>query len=162
MFGVSEGQEAQLGDRKSNKAKGRSARTNGTVIFGKLVDGRSTWARRMRDLLDLHTADLGGVDVASAAERSIIRRASTITVELELLEQRFAIAGGASIADLDLYLRASNTLRRLFEVVGLQRRQRDVTPSLRSYLAERVDKEDQADVDIEEAEPLLSDGEAAA
>jgi hypothetical protein len=46
------------------------------------------------------------------------------------------LAGEANAEDLDLYLRASNNLRRLLETVGLQRRPRDVTlPSLREYLA---------------------------
>ena len=56
-----------------------------------------------------------------------------ITAELEFLEARFATAGdGAKPDDLDLYLRASNNLRRLLEAVGLQRRARDVTPLIRS------------------------------
>jgi len=56
--------------------------------------------RRCKDVLALHLSD---VPDASAAERSIIRRASVLTVELELLEARFATAGEASAADLDLY-----------------------------------------------------------
>jgi hypothetical protein len=55
---------------------------------------------------------------------------------LEFLEARFATAGGAKPDDLDLYLRASNNLRRLLEAVGLQRRQRDVTPDPLSYARE--------------------------
>ena len=43
------------------------------------------------------------------------------------LEAKFATAGEASIADLEAYGRASNTLRRLLEAVGLQRRPRDMT-----------------------------------
>ena len=38
--------------------------------------------------------------------------------------------GEASAADIDLYQRTANSLRRLLESVGLQRRARDVTPSL--------------------------------
>jgi hypothetical protein len=37
-----------------------------------------------------------------------------------------------------LYQRATNTLRRTLESVGLERRQRDVTPSLAEYLARRA------------------------
>ena len=71
----------------------------------------------------------------SAAERSIIRRASVLTVELERMEAKFATAGEASERDLDLYQRTAGNLRRLLEAIGLQRRSRDVTPSLASYLA---------------------------
>lgn len=98
------------------------------------VDGRSLWVRRCRELIEMHLADLGGDDNTSAAERSIIRRASVITVELEQLETRFAMAGQASAEDLDLYQRTAGNLRRLFEAVGLQRRPRDVTPTLSQYL----------------------------
>jgi hypothetical protein len=98
------------------------------------VDGRSTWVRRLRDLIEAHVGDLGGDDRISEAERSIVRRAATLTVELERLEAKFAVAGEAAPADLDLYQRTAGNLRRLLEAVGLERRQRDVTPDLRTYL----------------------------
>jgi hypothetical protein len=85
------------------------------------VDGRSTWVRRFHDLIGLHVSDLGGDDAVSTAERSIVRRAVTLTVELERYELKFAKAGEATITDLDAYQRATNTLRRLLETVGLQR-----------------------------------------
>jgi hypothetical protein len=85
-----------------------SAPANGASILPG-IDGRSTWARRFRDLLQLHLVDLGGADMASEAEKSIIRRASAITVELEHLELRFAEANLAGRPldpmDFDLYLR---------------------------------------------------------
>jgi hypothetical protein len=58
-----------------------------------------------------------------------------LTVELEQLEARFAQAGEATAADLDLYIRASGNLRRLLEAVGLQRRQLNVTPSVAEYVS---------------------------
>jgi hypothetical protein len=79
-----------------------------------------------KDVVAAHLSDLGGVDNTSAAERSIIRRASTLTVELERLEARFATAGEASAEDIDLYARVAGNLRRLLEAVGLQRRARNV------------------------------------
>lgn len=108
------------------------------------VDGRSPWVRRARDLIHEHVADLGGFDAASAAERSIIRRASVLTVELERLEVKFALAGQADPADLDLYQRTAGNLRRLLEAVGLQRRARDVTPTLHDYLARAAEEGDAA------------------
>ena len=101
------------------------------------IDGRSAWIRRAKDLIAEHVAGLGGEDNTSAAERSLVRRASVITAELEFLEARFATAGdGAKPDDLDLYLRGSNNLRRLLEAVGLQRRARDVTPDPLHYARE--------------------------
>jgi hypothetical protein len=91
-------------------------------------------------------ADLGGHDNTSAAERSIVRRASVITVELERLEAKFALAGQASADDLDLYQRAAGNLRRLLEAVGLQRRPRDMTPTLDQYLAAKQRANDDDEV----------------
>jgi hypothetical protein len=38
------------------------------------------------------------------------------------------------VADLDLYNRLSGNLRRILESLGLERKARDVTPTLQSYL----------------------------
>lgn len=121
----------------ATKPPARSRVTNGSALLSG-VDGRSTWARRLRDLIELHVGDLGGEAAVSAAERSIVRRAATLTVELERLEARFAVAGEASKDDLDLYSRVAANLRRLLEAIGLERRPRDVTPDLHSYLARKA------------------------
>jgi hypothetical protein len=110
------------------KSPGRSKITNGSLLPS-IVDGRSTWARRCRDLISLHLSDLGGEDAVSEAERSLVRRVSVLTVQLEQLEQRFALANGdASAKDLDLYQRTAGNLRRLLQTLGLHRRSKDVTP----------------------------------
>jgi hypothetical protein len=122
---------------KYEARKARSRVTNGVAILPG-IDGRSVWARRLRDLVKLHLSDIGRRSVASEAEFSIVRRASAITVELERLELRFAEANLAGQppdpVDFDLYLRGANSLRRLLESVGLQRRPRDVTPNVATYL----------------------------
>ena len=121
--------ELHAGRRRVRPVKdaGRSKITNGTAFLPG-IDGRSAWIRRAKDLIAEHVADLGGPDNTSAAERSITRRIAVLSVELENLEARFATAGSASADDLDLYQRTANSLRRLLEAVGLQRRARDVTP----------------------------------
>jgi len=124
-------------DKASAKPTARSRVSNGSaLLLG--VDGRSTWVRRFRDLIALHVADLGGEDRVTEGERSIIRRASALEVELERLEAKFATSGEADPADLDLYQRTSNTMRRHLEAVGLERRQSDVTPPLHDYLAAKA------------------------
>jgi hypothetical protein len=116
-------------------AKQRSAVSNGSrLLVG--IDGRNAWVRRCKDILREHLVDLGGADNASAAERSIVRRAAVLTTELEHLEARFALAGEASADDLDIYQRVANSLRRLLEAVGLQRRAREIGPSLSDILRE--------------------------
>lgn len=117
----------------SGAKRQRSALTNGRRLLAG-VDGRNPWVRRCKDIIRAHLVDLGGEDNASAAERSIIRRASVLTVELERLETKFALAQEASPEDLDLYSRVAANMRRLLESVGLQRRPVDVTPSVAEYL----------------------------
>jgi hypothetical protein len=107
------------------KPEARSRVSNGSKLLAD-IDGRSTWARRLRDLIQLHLADLAGE--ASEAERSIVRRAAALTVELERMETNFALAGEALPEQLDLYQRTANSLRRLLEAVGLDRRAKDITP----------------------------------
>jgi hypothetical protein len=122
----------------------RSKITNGNALVAG-SSGRGAWVRRAKDVINLHTSDLGGIDNTSAAERSIIRRIATLTVELEMMESRFAAVGQASSVDLDLYQRTAGNLRRLLEAIGMQRRQKNITPTLSEYLKMKA-------TDIEAAE----------
>ena len=105
---------------------------------------RGPWARRLRDVFELHLSDLGGQDNVSEAERSIVRRAAVLTVELERIEARFAVNEGSD-DDLDLYQRTAGNLRRLLESVGLERRPRDIE-TLEHYLANRPADSESASV----------------
>jgi hypothetical protein len=109
------------------KPNGRSRITNGSALLPE-IDGRSIWARRLRDLIDLHLSDLGGEENVSEAEKRIVRRAAALTMELERLEAKFLANGEAKPKQLELYGRTANTCRRLLECLGLQRRARDITP----------------------------------
>ena len=118
----------------------RSAITNGSHLLAD-VDGRSSWMRRLRDLIQGHIADAGGIDLMSTAEQSIVRRASMLELQMEMLETRFADNDGVASADqLLLYQRTANSTRRLLELVGLKRRQRDITPHPLDY-ARQIDAE---------------------
>jgi hypothetical protein len=135
------------------KLKTRSKVSNGSELLPG-VDGRSTWCRRARDVLEAHIQDLAGYDHTSEAERSICRRAAVLTTELERLEVRFATSQDTEPELVDLYARAASSLRRLLEAVGLQRRARDVTPpDLSEYLASRtVDPVVEAELDDDDAD----------
>jgi hypothetical protein len=87
-------------------------------------DGRGAWARRWRDLIEAHVADLGGAEALSSAERSLIKRASTLEIELEQVEGRLSMG---KAQDLAVYATAASHLRRIFETLGLDRKARDVT-----------------------------------
>jgi hypothetical protein len=91
------------------RSRQRSRIANGTALLSG-VDGRSTWVRRCKELIADHTTDLGGEDNCSAAERSIVRRAAVLTVELERLEAKFALAGEASPEEIDPRSRDAGTL----------------------------------------------------
>jgi hypothetical protein len=136
---------------KPRPKRQRSRVTNGKRTFVE-GDGRSPWARRWRDLIELHVADLGGVAALSEAQRSLVKRAATIEIELEQIEGRLS---EGKPADLSVYATASAHLRRLFETLGIERRARDMggvvdvaTPTpwspLLSRLHEEVERERKA------------------
>jgi hypothetical protein len=124
------------------KDRQKSRITNGSALLPG-VDGRSPWVRRCKDIISEAIADLGGFDNTSAAERSIVRRAATLSVELERMERQFALAGEASADDLDVYQRVANSLRRLLESVGLERRARAVGPTLGDLLRRGIEEQQQ-------------------
>jgi hypothetical protein len=103
----------------------RSRVTNGRLLP---TNNNGTWVRRCKDLIKIHLNDLGGEENCSAAEKSLIRRIAVLSVELEQLEQKFAINGESSPNQLDLYGRSVGNLRRLLETLGIGRRARDIIP----------------------------------
>ncbi|MDR3461710.1 MAG: hypothetical protein P4L76_05270 [Beijerinckiaceae bacterium] len=115
-------------DRPSRQ---RSSVTNGSALF---LDGdnQSPWARRFNDLFTLHVSDLGPIEALSEGQISICRRVAAIETELERMEG--TLSKGEEI-DLDAYSRIAGNLRRMLETLGIERRKRDVTPSLSEYLA---------------------------
>jgi hypothetical protein len=109
----------------------RSAITSGRQLFVN-GDPNSAWSRRFDDLIQGHIADLGGADTLSEAQFSLIRRAAAIECELERLDARLSLG---ELVDMDAYARVSGHLRRLFETIGLERKARDITPDLHTYIA---------------------------
>jgi hypothetical protein len=132
---------AQIAAKPAKARVARNRVSNGTSLLP-TVDGRSGWARLMRDTYESVIAHCGGDSVISELERMAARRIGALEAELIHLEDKFATiraAGGEPDASsLDLYSRVSNTHRRHCESVGWQRRSRDVTPmTLQQYLAAR-------------------------
>ena len=116
------------------KRRPRSAVTSGRRLF---VQGNpnSAWSRRYHDLCVGHINDLGGRDLLSEPQLSLIRRASAIECELERLDASLSLG---EPVDLDSYGRATSHLRRLFEVLGLKRQPREIEVDPLDYAA-RVD-----------------------
>jgi hypothetical protein len=116
--------------RARRKPEARSRVGNGKVLLP-MTDGRSLTARRFQDLYEDIAGDLGGLDLLSEGQKQLIRRAATLSAESERQEAEWA---NGRPFDLPLYSTTSNCLRRIFETLGLERRSRDCTPDLRSYL----------------------------
>jgi hypothetical protein len=117
-------------------SKVRSALTNGsTVVLGD-VDARSAWMRRLKDLIALHVSDLGGPDSVTEAELRLARKAAMLELQTEMMEKRWAEQneGEAGPKSLDQYIRAVGSLRRVLSTLGLERRQKNITPSVAEYV----------------------------
>lgn len=104
-----------------------SALSSGNRPFVADGDGRTVWALRWRDLVHAHLTDLGGEEIASAAQVALARRAATLEIELE--RQEATLSAGGKI-DLDAFNRASGGLRRILETLGVERKARPVNAPL--------------------------------
>lgn len=109
--------------------------TNGSRIhlFG---DGRSTEARRYRDLLAQFSSELGGMAALSATAQQIVRRAAQTSVECELLEA--ARAAGEPVS-ATAYASAANVNRRaLRDFEALKRQHQPKRKTLAEHFAARA------------------------
>ena len=117
----------------------RSRIGNGSALLPN-VDGRSLWARLMRDTLQSLEVHCGGE--FSETQRLAARRVSTLEAELIFLEDKFAEAraagGEPDAAQLDLYGRLADRQRRLADPLGWQRTPRDIMPPLHKYLEQKA------------------------
>jgi hypothetical protein len=114
----------------------RSAVSNGTRLFcvdG--LDGRSQTALRFRDLVETIGNDLGGVDHLSEGQKQLARRAATLSIMAEAME---ADAVRNLAFDGEAYGVLTDRLGRCLQRLGLERRLKDVTPTLQSYLAAKA------------------------
>jgi hypothetical protein len=104
----------------------RGAKTNGRRLFVD-GDGRGPWARRWRDLQGLYADDLGGESALSEFQLGLVGTAATMRCELERLEGRLSLG---EAVDTDMYGRIAGHYRRIVETLGIERRARDVTPTI--------------------------------
>jgi hypothetical protein len=120
----------------SRKSHGRSQVGNGKKLLP-LTDGRSTTARRFKDLVEDISGDLGGKAMLSEGQRQLIRRAAMLSAECE--RQEALSARGEAEFNCELYGTMCDRLGRLFGRLGLERRQVDVSPRLEDYLQARAE-----------------------
>jgi hypothetical protein len=101
------------------------------------LDGRSSGARRFRDLLQAYAADMGGITNLSEVKIGLLRRLAATSVLAEALEVK---AANGEAVDVGTYCNLASTAVRIASRVGLERIARDVT-SLTDLI--RADAEDQ-------------------
>lgn len=114
----------------------RSRVTNGNDILPG-VDGRSLIARRYRDIVAAIATDQGGADRLSEARLQLVRRFSAAAVLAEEMEAK--LANGEQI-DISQHALLCSSLVRLAQRIGIDRRARNITPSLSDYLTEPVEE----------------------
>lgn len=123
---------------ESRRKVARARITNGKELLTG-IDGRSVHARIFRHTFNAMLAHCGGTDYVPETLRLMCRRAAALETELVNLESRFAQLRNAGeepkTYDIDLHSRLTNTLRRVCEVLGWQRHQRDITPNFQEYLS---------------------------
>jgi hypothetical protein len=108
-----------------------------------LLDGRRRWLKAGRAREQERSADLGGADQLSAAQRSLIRRLVNVELWIEATEAR--ILGGSAADDdelVTLWLMAIKVHMQLSVRLGLKRRAKDV-PTLQDYLRQKAAEKEQ-------------------
>jgi hypothetical protein len=112
----------------------RSRVTNGTDILPD-IDGRTTLARRFKDIASQILIDQGGEDRCSESRRQLIRRFAATAVLAERMEARLVKGEEINITEHSLLC---STLARLVSRIGIDRVACDITPSLNQYLNTRA------------------------
>jgi hypothetical protein len=96
----------------------RSALTNDPLLL-RGVDGRSTIARRFRDVAIALADDLGGQDKLNEATKVLVRQAAALTVQVENLQTK--VVAGEDV-DLEQLTRLTNVLGRTLHRLGVTER----------------------------------------
>lgn len=111
----------------------RSRQSNGKQLLPS-VDGRTTTARRYRDICRSYEAECG--TPVSEVERDMIRQAAGLTLRAEQLQA--AIVRGEAVDD-DQLIRLSSTARRLLTAIAAKAAKRKpAAPGLADYVARKA------------------------
>ena len=102
----------------TRKPEARSAVSNGRKLFFPGADGRSATARRFRDLYAALCTDLGGVDALTEMQKSLARRAASLSVSCEQCEADQI--SGRPFARLE-YSQMASALARILAKLGIER-----------------------------------------
>ena len=130
------GKSADSRSAQGRKAHGRSRLTNQKDLLPG-VDGRTVIYRRFRDIASQIATDQGGLDQLSEARLQLVRRFAATAVLAEQIEAD--LANGQEI-DVERHALLCSTLTRLAQRIGIDRRAKNITPSLSQYLTTPQDE----------------------
>jgi hypothetical protein len=97
------------------------------------IDGRSSAAKLFDGLAAAIEADLGGADQLSAIERNLVQAFAGAAVTLHHLNARLMAGEEINLAQ---HAQAVTAMVRVASRLGLQRRQKDIGPSLADIIAQ--------------------------
>jgi hypothetical protein len=124
------------------KARRRHVATRPQLLMRSELDGRTSAAKVFDRMVGAIEADLGGREQLSAIERTLIEAYAGSFVSLNHLNTQLMLGQAINISE---HSNCASTMVRIAVRLGLERRQRDVTPSLAEYLEtlaeEKADKE---------------------
>lgn len=117
---------------RGDKRYGRSATSNGKDLLAG-IDQRSAIYRRYRDIVELIVGDQAGAAL-SEVRKGLIRQYAAARVLAEAMDSRITNGEQISIAE---FAALSSTLCRLSSRIGLDREQKNITPTVEQYLASK-------------------------
>ena len=98
------------------------------------LDRRTNAYQRTAEILEGVMSDMGGAEHCTTLQRSLAESVAVMSAMVRDLEVRF-LKGQA--VDITEYTALINARRREATTIGLERRKRDVTPSVRDYIASK-------------------------
>ena len=116
----------------ARKPTARARTSNGKVVL-EGVDGRSTGARRLHDIIADLTADLGGE--LTSAQQLQVRTAASLVLHAERLTADMINGKGIDSEELT---RVSNGAARLLATLSRNAKPKAKAPTLRDYLASKA------------------------
>jgi hypothetical protein len=112
--------------RRSRTRKGKAR-----LLTLDYLDMRTAAAQTARNLIASLITSLGGEDQLSAGQRQLVTRAALIGAIIADFEARWVAGQDVALAE---YFAAVNVQRRCLTALGLERRARDVSPTLSDIL----------------------------
>lgn len=126
----------------AERKEARSRITNGKSLLP-YQDGRSLFARLMRDTLSSLIVHCGGPEMMSETKRMAARRVAALEAELVMQEDRIASIHSKGkeppAALLQLYGMLADRQRRLSDALGWERAKKNVTDiTLQDYISRKA------------------------